>query len=323
MDKKKIIVMIISFCLVLGTVSMLVYKEKEERGNQLEESESYQLEEYKQKEYNGKKYSYNTGLNTILFLGIDDDNEENLGQSDMISMILLDRHKEEIKLLMVSRDSMVKIHQYDAGGNDLGWNTQHLALAYSYGNNPKHGAILTVQALSKVLGDIPILNYVALNTKEIAKFQDVIGTLSITLDDDYTDVNSQYKKGNRIELTTNEAESFVRYRNTKEAYSNEKRMKRQKLYMESYMEQLKQCLNENKEETIRKMYEHYRSTATNITHEEIQNFAEMIMTYSFDSNDVYMLEGENKQGKYHDEYILNEEKLEQLVINLFYEEEQG
>ena len=100
-------------------------------------------------------------------------------------------------------------------------------------------------------------------------------------------------------------------------------MKRQKLYMESYMEQLKQCLNENKEETIRKMYEHYRSTATNITHEEIQNFAEMIMTYSFDSNDVYVLEGENKQGKYHDEYILNEEKLEQLVINLFYEEEQG
>lgn len=316
MGRKKFYSILLSLVLIVGTVVIISHIEDKK-----ESALVYQLEEYKRKVYNGKEYRYNTGLKMLLFLGIDSENTNEEGQADMISLAIFDRYKKSIKILMISRDSMVDIHQYDAAGNDLGWNQQHLALAYSYGKNPKHSSILTLQAVSKVLGNIPIVNYITLSTSNIKVFQDIVGNLTITLDDDYTDVNKKYLKNTTITLPSDEAETFVRYRDTTKDYSNEERMKRQKLYIEAYIEALKEYLTYDREQTIEKMYHLYQQIETNLTKNEIENFVEMIMTYSFIKEDIFTLEGTNQLGAYHDEFIINEEKLEELIVQLFYKEE--
>ena len=48
----------------------------------------------------------------------------------------------------------------------------------------------------------------------------------------------------------------------------------------------------------------------------------MLLSYSYDSNsDFYTLQGENKTGELHDEFEVDQEALQQLVVELFYEEE--
>ena len=95
---------------------------------------------------------------TLLCMGIDttDDSE---GQSDVIDLMVLDRENEKMKILSFSRDSMVPIRIFDASGKSLGWEEQHLALASSYGSTQERGCLLTCEAVSKLIWDIPIVYY--------------------------------------------------------------------------------------------------------------------------------------------------------------------
>ena len=89
---------------------------------------------------------------------------------------------------------MCKIRLFDSEGNDLGWDKQHLGLAYSYGKNRKHGGILAKDAVSKLLSDIPLVNYTAFDLNSLQELQDIIGDMPMVLDGDYIDINPLWKK---------------------------------------------------------------------------------------------------------------------------------
>ena len=65
----------------------------------------------------------------------------------------------------------------------------------------------------------------------------------------------------------------------------------------------------------------YNQLTTNVTLKEIDNYTDMILNYSIDEEDYYSLPGENQKGKFHDEFIVDQDKLTELVLKLFYEEE--
>ena len=92
--------------------------------------------------YNGKAYRYNHDLVTMLVMGIDqesdtieekDDVSGESGQADTIFLMVMDKSKDEIKMISISRDTMTQIKTFDYKGNYLGKSKNHLGLAYSFG----------------------------------------------------------------------------------------------------------------------------------------------------------------------------------------------
>lgn len=65
------------------------------------------------------------------------------------------------------------------------------------------------------------------------------------------------KKQKKIVINLDNVEEFVRSRNTSKDYSNKTRMQRQKLYIQTYTNQLKTKLTNDYSITLQKMYDFY------------------------------------------------------------------
>ncbi|WP_028041816.1 LCP family protein [Candidatus Stoquefichus massiliensis] len=314
--KKIIVVISIICCMAGGIIFMTMNSEKKS-----EKMNHDEMNDYQYITVNNQEYKFNTDLKMILFLGIDSQNMDELGQSDMIQLIILNQKQMTMKIISLSRDMMTDIRIFSASGEDLGWKQQHLGLAYSYGKSSNNGCMLAIDAVSRMFGGIPIINYVAINMSSMETIQNVVGSLSIQLSEDYTDLNQQWKSGKTIQLKAKDAEKFLRTRDTDKDYSNTARMKKHKVYIEAYMTQLKKLLKADFQQVIQKLYYLYEDTTTNISLEEISAYAEILMNYQIDfEQSFYTLEGKEQVGKYHDEVFIDQVQLEDLKLKLFYEE---
>ena len=86
------------------------------------------------------------------------------------------------------------------------------------------------------------------------------------------------------------------------------------------MNQLKKRLEENFDQTVDHMSDLSGHLVTNISLDEISAFSEMLMTYSFSEDRYHVVEGTDQKGKFHDEYIIEEDALKTLLLDLFYVE---
>lgn len=304
--------------LIVALVCMLFFF-REETSN----GDSSSTSDYHQIEYNGKNYEYNSSIISILFMGIDSTDHEQIGQADAMQLVLLNREEESIQVIALSRDIMTDIHLFDVEHNDLGWDKQHLGLAYAYGDSPKNGAMLTSQAVSKLLYDVPVVHFAAMDLSILPELQNVVGELQVTVpNDSLVEVDPTWTKGSIVTLNADNVESFVRTRDTEQDFSNTDRMERQKAYIGAYVQKIKEKLTNNFDDTVELLYNVCMDMTTNITLDDIQAFSSMLLSYSYESSsDFYTLQGEDKTGELHDEFEVNQEALQQLVVELFYEEE--
>lgn len=308
----------IIFVLVIALLCMLFFFREETSSG-----DSSSTSDYHQIEYNGKNYEYNSSIISILFMGIDSTNAEQMGQADAMQLVLLNREEKSIQVIALSRDIMTDIHLFDVEHNDLGWEKQHLGLAYAYGDSSKNGAMLTSQAVSKLLYDIPVVHFAAMDLSILPELQNVVGELQVTVpNDSLVEVDPTWTKGSVVTLNEDNVEKFVRTRDTEQDFSNTDRMERQKAYIGAYVQRIKEMLTNNFDNTIQLLYNVCMDTTTNITLDDIQTFSSMLLSYSYDSNsDFYTLKGEDKTGELHDEFEVDQEALQQLVVKLFYKEE--
>lgn len=312
----KILAVCLSIALCAGGLFFLYENSKEEHVVGKEEESDYRLIEK-----DGKEYVFNSNQIAILLLGIDSSDQSSLGQSDSIDLMLLDREDETIKFLSISRDTMCDIRMFDASGNDLGWSKNHLALAYAYGKNPESGGMLSMEAVSKLLNGIPIVNFISADISSLAAFQSIVGPLSVTIpNDSLSYLGIGWDKNVTITIDETNVEKYLRSRNTGAAYSNEERRQRQEAYMDAYMVKLKSLLNQNFSATVNKLGSVYDRVTTNLSINELDAYAEMILTYSLDKDSFSGLEGKEKQGVLHDEYHIDEAAKNALILSMFYKE---
>lgn len=275
--------------------------------------------------YNDKKMIYNTSIVSLLFMGIDTkDSENNQGQADVIQLVLLDRENKKIEIIPFSRDTMAEIKMFDVSRNDLGWNEQHLNLAYAYGDTKATGCMLTSQAVSRLLGGIPIAYYGAVDLTMLSNIQNIVGELEVIIPNDSLEkVNPEWVEGAKVVINEKNVEAYLRTRSIDEDFSNNKRMERQQVYLDAYFTKIKEMLQNDKEGTIKILYNVCKDMTTNISLTDIQTFAQMILTYDFDSNTNYHpLKGENIAGANHDEFHLDKTYFKELILKLFYRMEE-
>lgn len=314
------IIVFVAACAIGGVVMLYISKENsayQEPAQQVSKTDH----DYHEIVKDGKTYEFNTDIISVLALGIDRSSDTQQGQSDFISILLFDRGTKQINVLSISRDAMTPIVMYAADGSDLGWNEQHLALAYANGKDEQSGALNSSKAVSKMLNDVPIVYYATADLTSFAGFHEVVGDLQVEVpDDSLSYLHKGWDKGKVVTLTTQNVEQFLRSRDTEVSFSNDTRMKRQQVYMKAYVAKLKTLLETDYEATLKRMLKAYQSFSTNIALGDIESFAQMVLTYEFNDDNFFSVKGNDQEGMFHDEFIIDRDALDQQILELFYKE---
>lgn len=318
MSRQRKVAIAIGFLLMLAILGMVGYVMwQESRWNQTQHSgQDNELQDERYITYEGQKYEYNYDLRNILFIGVDkaDEFTEQMsgrgGQADALILLSLDKNNKTISLLEISRDSMTDVEIYGIDGKKLATERLQIALQYAYGDGTKRSCQLTKEAVSNLLYGIPIHSYVALAVDGVPKVTELMGGVELTVPEDYTNIDSDFTKGATIVLKGEQAERYVRYRDINVTGSNNQRMERQTQFIKALAMQLQgknaawyQQLFSGAEEYI----------TTNISTEEMDRLSKYQM-----SQDIQVVPGVTKQGEVHDEFVVDNEQLQKIIIKSFY-----
>ncbi|MGI6006247.1 MAG: LCP family protein [Ruminococcus sp.] len=275
--------------------------------------------------YRGKTYTYNRNLTNILFLGIDKEEEITLqdmpgrgGQADCIMLLSLDDETKTGRILQISRDSMTDVDVYDVSGNYYTSVEAQIATQYAYGNGEKSSCWAMEKTVGELLYDIPIDAYMSLNISAISSLNDAVGGVTITVPQDYTDIDPAFSAGAQITLTGEQAERYVRYRDTTVQGSNNGRMERQVQYITALVSALKSAAGE--EDNYYERFSSYLRPYM-VTDMDAQQIDSMV-NYQFLPEETQYVPGEVAAGEEHEEFYVNEDKLLELLIEMFYKSEE-
>ena len=275
-------------------------------------------------EYKGETYKYNDHLSNYLFLGIDTRNQvdtyqtqEDAGQADAIFVVSMDRATEKLKVLFVPRDSMTRIEVFNPSGKSLGETTDHINIQYAFGDGKQKSCELMKTAVSNLLDGLPIQGYCSMNMDGIAVVTDFVGGVQITVpDDSLEDVDPEFKKGAVVEITGENAEEFVRHRDTGRTQSALVRQERQKTYLQALVQKAREKAGEDAG-FVADLYDSIKCyTVTNMGNDI---FAKLLAASGNGIIDTETVPGEGTQGKNFDEYHVDEDGLSDLIISMFYE----
>ena len=275
-------------------------------------------------QYQGSTYKYNDHLSNYLFMGIDSrdavdtyESQEDAGQADAIFLVSMDRATEKLKVLFIPRDSMTRIEVFNPAGKSLGMTTDHINIQYAYGDGKQKSCELMKTAVSNMLNGIPIQGYCSMNMDGISTLTDFAGGVEITVPDDSLEaVNPELKKGAVVTLTGENAEQFVRYRDTDKSQSALVRQERQKTYLQALLKKCQEQAGKNAG-FVADLYECIRDYTVTSMGNDV--FAKLLAASQNGIDDTQTVPGEGTQGANFDEYHIDEDKLSEMIISMFYE----
>lgn len=280
--------------------------------------------------YNGKEYRQDSLKRVILCIGVDKSGEVEQqtvsgsgGQADVIALLIQDKATDEVDILTIPRDTMTEIELFDLTGNYLGSDVQHLNLAYGYGDGAEESCELLEEAVENLLGGVSIDGYISINMSAISVLNDLVGGVTVTIDDpgmEERDPSLVY--GETVTLHGDQAETYVRYRDTEVSQSAINRMERHKQYAESWMAQAAEIQSRDSQ-FLGKAFEAIQDyMVTDLNKDEYLDagLAALGMSDLFDGDHFFTVPGEGKQGLVYDEFYPDDEALEEMIIELFYRE---
>lgn len=275
--------------------------------------------------HKGKIYEYNDEILTFYVMGIDkksvdDDSAITMGQSDANFLITLNPKTKEMNVIAINRDTMIDLVVYDYGGSYVETRRGQLALQHAYGRNDVESAEHQMNAISQLFYGIPINGYVSLKLEAIPVINDSVGGVTVTCNEDLTEKNSQLYEGATVNLVGNMAYDFVQER-TKSYEGARRRLERQKIYIKSFVETAKTKI---KNGNLTLIYDLYNALSpymcTNLTVDQAAYLASIAKDYKFDMNNIRSLEGETVQGERYEEFNVDDEYLQDLIVEIFYSE---
>lgn len=197
--------------------------------------------------YNGKEYVLNDSVISVLCIGVDKKGEMGTvdgivgtgGQADALYLMALDTKTNKCSVIGISRDSVVDVDVYSAGGEYIGLKPMQACLSYAYGDGEKASCENTLKAVSRLLYGMNIDLYYAVDLETIDYINDAVGGVTVTPESDtyLKGVDMYLYAGQPVTLYGRQAQAFVRERDINSLDSNNDRMKRQMQYITAFMNQ--------------------------------------------------------------------------------------
>lgn len=328
-QRKKILrvsLILLSLALVLGGALFALHEWEGRQGLPSGDSGDNAIDSGEEKPfvwYNGQKYVLRENIETLLLMGLDSyageslDGYVNDDRADFLMLLLFDRDAGTCTSLHIDRDTMAEIQVIGVAGQALGTEWAQLALAHTYGSGMQDSCLYTVQAVSAFLYDTPVDHYLSLTMDAVKLLNDEAGGVTLTVMDDMTSIDPALVQGREVTLRGEQALKYVRSRTGLEDSTNRHRMERQRQYMNALYERLLSCYAEDKEFGAGALLKASDYMVSDCTISALSDLLEEASGYTFVGIDT--IEGESVPGEKFMEFYPDEEKLQQLIIDLFYQ----
>lgn len=279
--------------------------------------------------HNGQVYQYNKDIRTFALLGIDTMGTMNQllaekmgGQSDMMFLAVLNPHIKKIQLIAINRNTMTSIDRYTVSNKYYDTVAGQITLQHAYGTGGADSCERAVAAIDRVMYMVPIHGYFSMNMGAISKLNDAIGGVTLTPIESISHDGTNIKAGEKTTLLGKDAFYYVKYRPWKgnnSQYSADRRLERQKQYMEAFFQKLKVMIK-NDLSTPLNLYNIVSSySVTDVSVDEMMHLVNMAIGYEFDTSCIYSVPGTSTMGAKYEEFYVDYDALYDMVIDIFYE----
>lgn len=277
--------------------------------------------------YNGHKYAYNENLEVLMILGIDDREVveystepgkiRNDAQADLILLAVFNKENMTYSLLQINRDTMVDMMTYDSFGTYKGLVNKQIALSHTYRSGLEDSCEDTKFAVSRFLYDVDISNYFSLTMDAIPIINDSVGGVTVTIEDDFSNVDPTLVMGETITLQGDQAEHFVRGRMSMvNDASNLNRMSRQQIYMSALLPVLGKKTAQSDSFALNLFDQLSPYMVTDCSVDQLKKYIAQFSGYTLDK--IVTPDGTAINGNKFKEFYVSDSSLKAIVIDLFY-----
>lgn len=280
-------------------------------------------------EYNGHTYKYNEDIFSMAFIGVDQRDMETVDETDFVGaadadiVVTVDTKTGKSKVIAIPRDTMVDVDQWSKKGVFLRTENMQLCLAYSYGDGAAKSCNNSVNAISRILYNVPIQKYFALDLDGIAPLNDAIG--GVTVESLYKFPSYNVEIGDTVTLKGNMAEAYVRTRDMDKVTASLNRTDRQIQYVKAFSQQAVPAVIKDFS-VISKLYNTAsKYSQTNLTLNNATYLGSLLLSKGITEFETYTLKGKMKSSDdailpdvAHAEFYPDEDYLMQTVLDVFY-----
>ncbi len=273
-------------------------------------------------ERDGVEYFPRQDITVVLLMGIDQEGKaqssnsyNNPGAADMVSLLVFDETDSSCTVLCLNRDTMMEIPVLGIGGKPAGSRYGQLALSHGYGSGLHDSCENTRKAVSDFLYGLNIDFYLSVRMDAIALANDAVGGVTVNVTDDFSEADPTIGKG-QVTLMGEQALSFVRSRKGVGNQLNISRIERQKAYMDGFLVALREKMDTSGSFMLELYEEISEYVVTDCSATTLSSLAKRYADYEI--RDILHPEGENIQGEMYYEFYADEEKLDKLILDLFY-----
>ncbi len=286
------------------------------------QSEGVAYDEGKTVEYNGKLYRLNENMASICVIGYDRRSEQvvagkSVGQADAVMVLAANLETGKATAIAIPRDSMVEVGAF-FDGDYAGIDTMQLCLAFAYGDGGETSSQYTTAAVSRVLYNMPVNNYISLDLSSIGELANAVGGVSLTPLQTIPDTN--IVKGQSTVLFGSNALKYIQWRDTSVLNSSLDRQARQSQFVQAFS---KQALNEAKG-NVGVLVDLFNIASNNgVTNLSVSDFtylASTLLNTGISDVDVVTLQGEMKHGNVYAEFYLDKTNVYETVLSVYYHE---
>ena len=276
--------------------------------------------DYRTVTWQGTTYKYNDHLSNFLFLGVDtrekaetETGSADAGQSDALYLISWDRVDNQVTLISIPRDTMTPIEVFDQNGGSLGLTENHISLAYGYGDGGFKSLELSKNAVSSLLYGMPIQGVCAMSLDGIPELLRSFGDVTVTVpNDSLAERYPEFREGAEVTITPENAEIFLRSRDTGVSQSAITRMERQQAFLDAFGDAA--AADPSK---VTKLYEDLMPyLVTSISNDWFVKLMEALSTG--ETVERWTIPGEGVEGEQYDEYHVDNGALYQKILETFY-----
>jgi LCP family protein required for cell wall assembly len=190
-----------------------------------------------------------------------------------------------------------------------------LALAHTYGSGLKDSCRNTADAVSDFLGGVEIDDYVSLTMAGIRILNDAVGGVTVTIEDDFSEVDETMVMGETITLVGDQAEYFVRYRKDVGDQTNTSRMARQRQFITEWTKLAFEKAKNNDKYVLSTLLSISDYMVSNMSVEQLSKLADTLSEY--ENLGIETIDGETSLGDEFMEFYADEDSVTDLVIENF------
>lgn len=281
--------------------------------------EAVTYDEGKTVKYNGHTYALNENMVSVVIIGFDRtapaEVGEKAGQADAVMVMALDTETGKATAIGVPRDSMVEVGEF-VGSAFIGIDKMQLCLAYSYGDGRETSCEYTTKTVSRVLYNMPMSYYFALDLSGVGPLNDSIGGVALTPLQSIP--NTAIVEGQDTVLFGDNALRYVQWRDTSVLTSSLDRQARQVQYIKAFAAQALAMAQGNVGTLLDLFNVASEYSITNLGINEFSYLATSVLQSGITGLDVVTLDGEMVQGEKYAEFNLDTTSVYETVLSVYY-----